>query len=139
MIREKVTVQDFERIGTTNDYFIWNFVQTEEERGNLVMYSIFDYQDLEIPNQLTPLLDSIDIPYFESYTKNSINFLSNLHGIKVNKLFERPSKSFAPICLTFRRKRKMLSTHEGYCYCVEGFLDMIYELNPEFILNSKLD
>ena len=139
MIREKVTVKDYERIGTTNDYFIWNFVQTEEERNDLVVYSIFDNQNMFMPNQLSPMLDSIEIPYFESYTKDSIDFLSNLNGVDVNKLFTSSHNKFGPICLTFRRKRKMLSTHEGYCYCVEGIMDMIYKLNPDYILNAKTD
>ena len=139
MIREKVTVKDFERIGTTNDYFIWNFVQTEEERSGLVVYSIFDSQDMYIPNQLIPLLDSINVPYFESYTKDSIDFLSNLNGVDASKLFTPSHNKFGPICVTFRRKLKKLSTHEGYCYCVEGIMDMIYNLNPEYILKAKLD
>lgn len=76
----------------------------------------------------------VDIPFFESYTEDSVDFLINL-GFSAKK-FWLGGKEFAPIMIGFNKNRKVTSTQDGICYCTEGIIDIVYQLNPKFILDK---
>jgi len=137
MIREKVTVQDYERISRENEYYLWHFVK-KNGPGIEMIYSYFEREQLLKGHQLKGILDKIDIPYFESYADDSVDFLINL-GMPGEKFWIPESKEFNPVMLAFNRRRKVTSTFEGNCMCIQGILDMVYVLNPQYILNAKLD
>lgn len=137
MIREQVTVQDYERIAKENEYYLWYFVR-KGGNGPQTIYSYFEPETINKVHSLKILLDKIDIPYFESYVEDSVDFLINV-GIPFNDLRIKKSKEFKTAILAFKKRRKMVSNFDGYCVCVEGIVDMIYFLNPEFILNANLD
>jgi hypothetical protein len=47
---------------------------------------------------------------------------------------------FYPLFVGFNKRRKINSTLDtGSCYCKDGLIDLIFQLNPKFILNVKLD
>jgi len=152
MIRQQITTKEFDKIAKENEYFLWHFLQKDQENTALMTWSIFKEkvavgsQDLE--NVMKVVLDKIDIPYFESYTEDSIDFLIDMgfdgkqlwapHKYK-NWYVDRNSY-FSPLVIGFKRKRIITSTFEkGNCYCHEGIIGIIGKLNPEFLLNSKLD
>jgi len=149
MIRKEVTVKDFNRIAKENEYFLWHFLQKEQELSSLAMWSIFKEKKIDrngIGNVIVPVLNTIDIPYFESYTEDSIDFLMDM-GLDGNMLWI-PSKYknfyvdkkhyFKPIIIGFKRNKIITSTFEqGNCYCHEGIVELIGKLNPEFLLNTK--
>jgi hypothetical protein len=146
MIREKVTVNDYLRIAQEHEYYIWNFLQRDQEESGKAMFSYWVRENLKgDQNQINLILDFIDIPYFESYVDESIDFLLNLdlkHPIWKpyrGNPYAQPKEFFLPILVGFQRKRKITSTLDPNCYCVEGVLNIIKELNPEFLLNAKLD
>jgi hypothetical protein len=76
----------------------------------------------------------VDIPFFESYTEDSVDFLINL-GFSAKK-FWSGGKEFSPIMIGFNKNRKVTSTQDGICYCTEGIIDIVYQLNPKFILDK---
>ena len=140
MIRESVTIQDYERIAKENEYFIWNFIMRETDYP-LEIFSFFE--DNEIRHTLRDVLSYIDIPYFESYIdKDSVDFLMNLE-ISPYKLWSKSGSGesiFYPLFVGFNKRRKINSTQdEKGCYCKDGLIDLIFQLNPKFILNAKLD
>lgn len=155
MVREIITIKDYERIAKENEYFLWHFMQKNQENADSSFYSIFvDYNFQEgrendishKENQLLTILDKIDIPYFESYTEESIDFLINL-GIPGDKLWMPPKDIkryipkefyFPPIILTFHKSLFKNSTFD-VCYCAEGLMDIIGRLNIQFLLDAKLD
>ena len=139
MIRELITVQDFDRISRENEYFIWHFLMSYDY-SQPTMRSIFDeYEEhYHSPNKMIQFLEIFDVPYFESYANESIEFLDKL-GAPLEKL-RIPSKPDLKSCvLTFNRRRLVNATYNGYCLCPEGLTNMLYNLNPEFIYNAKLD
>ena len=136
MIREKIKIEDYERISRENEYYLWHFVR-KNDIGPVAIYSYFEY-DSRKGHHLKGILDKIEIPYFESYLEESFDFLINL-GISGEKLWIPQSKEFNTIMLAFNKRRKVTSTFEGYCMCMEGVLDMVYLLNPQYILNVKFD
>lgn len=135
MIREKITVKDYERISKENEYYLWHFVR-KNDTGISVIYSIFEVEDK--PNHLTPLLEVFDIPYFESYIEDSLDFLDML-GVPLNSLYLREYRKFNTFILAFNKKSLQLATYKGYCMCTEGITKLIYNLNPKFIDNLNLD
>jgi hypothetical protein len=137
MIRERIKVQDYERISRENEYYLWHFVR-KSDTGPVMIYSYFEEEHPRKGHQLKGVLDKIDIPYFESYLEDSFDFLIDL-GISANLLWIPETKEFNTIILAFKKHRKVTSTFEGHCMCMEGVLDMIHLLNPQYILNVKFD
>jgi hypothetical protein len=131
MIREQVTVEDFNRISQENEYYLWHFVK-KVYTGPLEIQPYFD--DKTEKYKLKTILDMVDIPFFESYTEDSVDFLINL-GFSAKK-FWSGKKEFAPIMIGFNKNRKVISTQDGICYCTEGIIDIVYQLNPKFILDK---
>jgi hypothetical protein len=150
MVRERVTIKDYQKIAKENEFFLWHFVQKNQENNALSMYSVFtdekSKEDKNKENNLLSVLNKIDIPYFESYTEESIDFLINL-GLPATFLWNAPFSNkkyvpqefyFSPVILTFHKSLFKNSTFET-CYCFEGLIDIIGLLNPKFLLDSKLD
>jgi hypothetical protein len=135
MIREQITVKDYERISKENEYYLWHFVR-KSDTGPILIHSIFD--DSLKENHLNPLLEIFDIPYFESYIEDSLDFLDML-GIPLNLLYLNKIQNFNTFILAFKKRRLVTSTLDGYCMCSEGITDLIYNLNPKFIENLNLD
>jgi hypothetical protein len=139
MIRELITVQDFDRISRENEYFIWHFLMSYDY-VQPTMRSIFDeYEEhYRSPNRMIQFLEIFDVPYFESYANESIDFLDKL-GAPLDKLRVLSKADLKPCVLTFNHRRLVNATYNGYCLCPEGLTDLLYDLNPEFIYNAKLD
>ena len=131
MIREQVTVEDFNRISQENEYYLWHFVKKVYTPA-LEIQPYFD--DKTEKYKLKTILDMVDIPFFESYTEDSVDFLINL-GFSAKK-FWSGGKEFSPIMIGFNKNRKVTSTKDGICYCTEGIIDIVYQLNPKFILDK---
>jgi hypothetical protein len=155
MIREIVTIKDYERIAKENEYFLWHFVQKEQQKNSPTIFSYFveDTSVYKKQNDLKPILDKVNIPYFESYTEESVDFLIDL-GLPGSLLYTPPppppetSKNnrtyiprefyHSPVILGFNRFLYKSSTFET-CYCIEGVIDLISKLNIDFLINSELD
>jgi hypothetical protein len=90
------------------------------------------------------LLKEIKIPYFESYIEDSIDFLHEL-GIPYKSLWN-PNFKFAnsysrdghyhPVIIGFKKFEKIKTTFD-VCYCLEGVVKIIGDLNPDLILDHK--
>jgi hypothetical protein len=87
---------------------------------------------------MVQFLEIFDVPYFESYANESIDFLDRL-GAPLEKLRIPSEPDLKPCVLTFNHRRLVNATYNGYCLCPEGLTDLLYDLNPEFIYNAKLD
>ena len=136
MIREFITIDDFQRISTENEYFIWNFIREDILTNGLDVTSYF-YINSKFENPLSVILKKVQIPYFESFTNEStFDFLKNL-GFNPDILWVE-NEGFRSILIGFNRDKKVSSTLD-LCYCLEGVIHTIYTLNPKFILESDFD
>lgn len=140
MVREQIKVEDFDRVGRQYEYFIWNFVSKNQNVNWPTIRPIFNFDETHYksPNFLIPLLEVFDVPYFETYIEDSIDFLSNL-GVPLDSLYLREVEWFKPFMLTFNRKRMVNSTYNGFCYCPEGITKLLIDLNPDIVLNANID
>lgn len=138
MIRERITHNDFLRIGRENEYFLWHFLQKGQNETGNSMYSIFDENDI-IENAIKEITNNCSVPYYESYTEDSIDFLAGL-GFDYDKLFVTDNLHrfvnrnfrFRPILIGFKKFTKIYSTFE-VCYCGEGAVEILSKMNPKFI------
>lgn len=138
MVREKVSFRDFHRIAKENEFFLWHFVQKEQEKNGLSVCSIL--HGSKPKNPLEYILEGLDIPYYESYTEEGIDFLMGL-GYPYNILYNStivkdiivPNNfRFSPVFIGFKKFSKVASTLDR-CYCVEGIIEIINLLNPDFM------
>ncbi len=150
MIRERAKVEDFKKIAKENEYFLWHFLMENQNNTIQGIWSFFDERINPYTNEpdhhiLMTLLSMTDIPYYESYVKDSIDFLINL-GLNGKDLYilrnpwpnRPPDRRFhyVPIVVGFKRTGMVHSTHR-VCYCVEGITEIILKLNPELISNVE--
>ena len=135
MIRKKVTVQDYLEIAKEHKTFIWHFLQKDQcDSGCLSFFSYFD--DSQLKNGSHPIrdiLNVINIPYFESLTEESVDFLI-ANGVPSINIWR--FGNFNPIILGFRDG--VVVTHSGLkCYCPESLIEMIAELDPNLLLSIE--
>jgi hypothetical protein len=145
MDRKIITIKDFRDVARNNEYFLWHFLQKEQHKGTLGMYSYFDKREGEI-NYIKYIVDQLNIPYYESYTEDSIDFIHEL-GYSYKMLWKPilsdkeiiDSKFFYGSTLVgFKKFKKVFSTFDS-CYCYEGVLDVVASLNPEFLLSLSVE
>lgn len=134
MIIEKVTYKEFDRISEEHEYYLWHFLSPDRDARTL--RSLLDEEDKGKRNDLTQLFEFINIPYFESNTPESMDFLDRL-GINPKLLWAK-GHHFSPLIVGFKRKRMISSTLET-CYCVEGVVDLIAKMDLELIKAFKLN
>jgi hypothetical protein len=136
MERRVITVKDFQSVAINNEYFLWHFMQKKQKDSSLVLFSYFDKREGE-ENKIKEIMDLVNIPYFESYVEDSVDFLDNL--VPLNHLLSKNDNKLNTCILGFNKRRMVTSTIHGHCLCVEGISEIIYELNPNFIERINLD
>ena len=145
MEKKIITHKDFYDIAQKNDYFLWHFLQKNQEKNNLRLWSISkEKEDKTIEHTMRTILESFDVPYYESYVEDNIDFLNGL-GIPYEKLWKPYTGNlqvinreffFGPVVIGFKKFEKVHSTFDT-CYCVEGVVEVINKINPELILNYQ--
>jgi hypothetical protein len=140
----KVSYKDFYTIAKENDIFLWHFLQKNQNNGDLTLRSIEEGNNKGSKLHLNILLKEIGVPYFESYTEDSIDFLHEL-GIPYKSLWNPNFKfvnsdsrdgHYHPVIIGFKKFEKIKTTFD-VCYCLEGVVKIIGDLNPDLILNHK--
>jgi hypothetical protein len=142
--RKIITINDFQNVARNNEYFLWHFLQKNQEESNLGFYSYFAERKND-NHILKEILDLVKIPYFESYVEDSLDFLNGF-GVPYERLWSPPNtlevipscQFFSPSIIGFKKFSKISSTLES-CYCVEGLLDIITDLNPKLLLSINTE
>jgi len=149
MDRKIITIKDFRDVARNNEYFLWHFLQKEQYKNSVMgasitMYSYFENRENEI-NYIKTIVDQLEIPYYESYVEDSIDFIHGL-GYQYSRLWNPPKPKvvinsnflFNPVLVGFKKFNKVFSTLDS-CYCTEGILEVIASLNPEFLLSLSVE
>jgi hypothetical protein len=137
MERKIITHTDFKEIGKNNEYFLWHFLQKDQEKNIFQIFSIFKQKEGS-NNYLNNILEKLNISYYESYIDESLDFLIT-SGIN-QKIWEPPIEGenpdpkylFKPVFLLYKGYSLKSSTFQT-CYCPEGIIDMIGKENPELL------
>jgi hypothetical protein len=145
MDRKIITIKDYRDVARNNEYFLWHFVQKEQYKNSMAMYSYFDSRGEKDVHYIKKIVDQLDIPYYESYVEDSIDFIAGL-GYPYGKMWQPPSPQdivsskyfFIPSIIGFKKFSKVSSTLDS-CYCYEGVLDVVASLNPELLLSLSIE
>ena len=130
MIAQRVKVSDYLEIAKKHKFFIWHFVQKNQCETCLTMFSYFEESKVGKPNDLKALIDYLQIPYFESYTYESFDFLVN-NGVSHRQIWN--SQQFAPLVLGFKDGVSVGSTT---CYCTDGILKLVSKMDISLLENK---
>lgn len=133
MIRKKITVNDFEKVANENEFFIWHFFNPNN--NSIVINSIFLPPNPIKPDALSEILRIIKVPYFETDSETAYDFLLNLGNPFIENVYKL--RIHNPVMVAFNRRRMVNHTFGPYCYCPEGIISLIGELNPQFILDAS--
>lgn len=143
MERKIISYKDFQEIGGKNDYYLWHFLQKNQENNSLTIWSSFKEKENQV-HRMNEILSEFDIPYYESYVEDSIDFLNGI-GFPYDKLWAPPQNNilnvdrnyfFKPLLIGFNKYEKIFSTFDS-CYCVEGIVELILKTNPKIILKNQ--
>ena len=74
MERKIIKYTDFREIAKNNEYFLWHFLQKDQEKNIFDIFSIFKQKEGS-DNLLNNILENLNISYYESYVDESIDFL----------------------------------------------------------------
>jgi len=148
---KKVTISDYRNLAQTNDYFLWSFLQREQNIGDLTIWSVFDSKVNPKNGETNKLIDFLKIfpiSFYESYADESFDFLHGL-GINHNSLYKvitdinirwthKNNIFYNPVIVLFKKYRMIDSTY-NHCYCIEGITEMIINNAPELASKFKID
>ena len=98
------TNQTNDNLAKNNEYFLWSFLQREQNNGDLTLWSVFDDKiniKSKTENKLIDFLKVFPISFYESYVDESMDFLTGL-GFDPKRLFVVPEDDN----LRWTRKRK---------------------------------
>lgn len=124
-------IEEFLEISRQNKTFIWHFLKENQCKTCLGLFSYFDTHENKEP-KMKQIVDLTGVPYFESYTKDSIDFLIS-NGIPGNIIWKE--RNYSPLVISV--KNGVIINHTGRrCYCPEYIVEMIGELNPDYLLNA---
>ncbi len=128
----KITsITDFRKISLENDIFFWNFIVDDQNNYRFHIQALSE--PITLIRQEDPLgylIETFGIKIFESYTKDSIEFLLEL-GYPSLKIYDR---AFLPNFVGFRNGKFMYGTNNNVsCFCRDGVLDVVFQTYPELL------
>lgn len=135
---QHITVSDYRRIGMTNEYWLWYFAASKPN-PKLTIQPIETPWFTEDFHPFRDIVDQLEIPVFESKTKDSIDFLISMDGeFTPDKLIRK--NEFEPLILGFNYMRLVSSTqHPNMCYCPEGVIELVAKMNVNLLERLKFD
>lgn len=135
---EYIKVEDFRRVGQSNEYWFWHF--TNSKRNPLLAIQPL----MGVPGEVgfhpfKKLIEQVKIPVFETKTEDAFDFLISLDpNITARNIFHE--NNFATIILGFNYMRLVSSTqHPGKCYCSEGIIEIVAEMNIKLLDRFEID
>lgn len=121
-------ISEFNEIAKRDEYFFWHFIPEEKHYAPTRIQAMFGAKDPDT-NILIQYRDLFGIKIYESYTKDSYDFLINL-GYSSKHLFSTKNH-WLPEFVGFKKGLLIDATHlKRKCYCPEGILEVIRNTNP---------
>ena len=133
MIREKVLVSDFDRISSEHESYIWHFLTKDDRQFEL--FSYFKEPKFNQIHALKEVIDEFEIPYFESYVEDSVDFILNSGILNQDKIYQ--NGIYSPVLMGFKRRTKIASTMDNICYCSTGTIEIICKILTKLPLSIE--
>lgn len=123
-------IEDFWEIAKRDEFFFWHFISgVHEDKNPTSIQPIFGETNQDF-NYLIQYQKMFNIKIYESYTKDSYDFLINL-GYTTKHLLARDNMWLSEF-LGFKKGLLIDATHlYGKCYCPSGVLEVIRNTDPK--------
>jgi hypothetical protein len=129
-------ISEFWKIAKEKETFFWHFA-LEDSSGPVTLKSLSE-KNLKRTNPLKVIVETFGVDVYESYTKDSIEFLLEI-GAHTNHILNPNSRTFNPIFVGFQKGKKIAATNiDGICYCVDGVVEIIALTDPNKFGESLL-
>lgn len=138
VVREKfeiIPISEFNNIASEGGSFFWNFVIDNQHKTPVSLNPLsFDEPNSSHGHDLRNLVNSYGVRIYESYTKDSIDFLMNL-GFKSEDIWFEKKKRFKPLFLGFRGIKYVAGIPKNpvTCYCLNGVVEIIFLTDPTIL------
>lgn len=135
---EIISTSDYKRVGSQNEYWLW-FFKSSRENLSLAIQPIDGSTDDYGFHEFRELMSKLQIPVFQTPTKDAIDFLISLDpNLIAPKIYK--NNEFVPLILGFNHMRLVSSTHHpDKCFCTAGILDIVAEMSLDLISRIELD
>jgi len=128
-------ISEFWKIAREKETFFWHFCM-DDGLGATTLKTLSRKHNL--PNPLEVVVNQFGVDVYESYTKDSIDFLVELGG-HTNQILNPKSRTFNPFFIGFKNGKKVLGTNiDGICYCIDGVVEIIALTDPDKFTDSLL-
>jgi hypothetical protein len=140
-IRPEPKIINFTEIATVSkfyeSFFVHFILEDHNTSTDLAIKTLYleshDHSDQN--HNLKELQNTLNLPIFECYVKNSIDYLNNL-GIPYDKIYNSNTKTFRPFFVGFRKNLFVAATNvTTRCHCLDGILEVIYQTDVRFFDN----
>lgn len=140
MIRyEHIKTEDYRRVGLENEYWLWYFTASEKNSNHQIQPLNGQTDEVGF-HPFKFLVEQMELPVFESKTQESIDFLITMSPYLIPKNLYLKDNYFATVILGFNHLRLVSSTHHpNKCFCSEGIVEIVAEMNPELLGKLKFD
>lgn len=132
---EITPISKFDKIAGDGGTFFWNFVIDNQSKTPVSLNPLtFHEPNSSHGHDLRNLVNSYGIKIYESYTKDSIDFLINL-GFKSEDIWFEKKKRFKPLFLGFRGFEYVAGIPKNpvTCYCLNGVVEIIFLTDPTLL------
>lgn len=135
---EIISTSDFRKVGLQNEYWLW-FFKSSKENLSLAIQPLDGATDKYGFHEFRELMSKLPVPVFQTPTKDAIDFLISLDpNLVPQKIYQK--SEFVPLILGFNHMRLVSSTHHPEkCFCTEGILSIVAEMNVDLLSKIELD
>ena len=132
---EITPVSEFYNIAKDGGVFFWNFIIDNQQKTPVSLDPlIIEEPKSSRGHQLRSLVIDYDIRIYESYTKDSIDFLM---GFRFNSedVWYNKKRRFKPLFLAFNGLKYVrgIPSNEVTCYCLNGVVETIILTDPTLL------
>jgi hypothetical protein len=138
VVREKfeiTPVSEFYNIAKDGGVFFWNFIIDNQQKTPVSLDPLIIEKPMSSRgHQLRSLVIDYDIRIYESYTKDSIDFLMGF-GFNSENIWYKKKRRFKPLFLAFNGLKYVrgIPSNEVTCYCLNGVVETIILTDPTLL------
>lgn len=132
---EITQTSEFYEIAKSGKTFFWNFIIDKQNKSTYSLDALIeDNPASQRGHHLRDLVTDYNLPIYESYTKDSVDFLINF-GFKSENIWNDKKNKFKPLFLGFRGLKYItgIPGPEVQCYCLSGVVDIIFLTDPTLL------
>ena len=123
-------ISEFKEIAKRDEVFFWHFIPGKEDAQPTTIQPMYGDENPE-ENILIHYRDLFGIKIYESYTKDSYDFLINM-GYNSKQFYYEKGRNWLPEFLGFKKGLLIDATHlKNKCFCPSGVLEVIRNTDPK--------